>query len=704
MKFYAFSLIYSVLLSLSFTSQSAEINTSFEFSNTSGSFTLTDETASVTFNGGEAKSVGNLSLYHTGLNAWMVAPGATGTVNFDPPAQELIVFFRTQSGNNASVLDLLDRDGNVLISFPGTPTNWTEVNVSETDLGGSVAQAVLRNENGQGYAVLDDLAVIAQQTTIGQRLDDPIPAIIQTGSVRIRLKPVASGLTAPNWAFSAQEDTRHLYVGDQDGKLWRVDLTDGSKAVFLDLSNVLVPLGAFGDGSFDERGFLGFALHPQFTDNGLLYTYTSEPASEASNFSTIPNGASANHRTVIREWRLSPASLDQNLAAIESVRVLLTIDQPQFNHNAGALNFGPDGMLYIALGDGGGADDRDGQQFAGGPIIGHGETGNGQNTANPLGSILRIDPAGTNSANGQYGIPNDNPFAGSNTVLGEIYAFGFRNPFRFSFDTLTGALIVADVGQNDIEEVNLVQAGGNYGWPVKEGRFRFDANGNDPGFVTNEPVTGNFLDPVVQYDHDEGTAIIGGFVYRGNAISALQQAYIFGDASRTGNGDGRLFYTVGNEILEIDLTEREVTGFWVLGFGQDADGEVYVLGNATGVPFEATGTVYKLVPNAAFQAGTLTIPAVDVVQDESNNPVFSIKMQIVPGSDPLRFELSQVEMLSDNFSGDNSIFDAESGILTIPYVNLVNLDQSISTYAVELSLLPGQPKMTFELQQAMLVK
>ncbi|HNP25359.1 MAG TPA: PQQ-dependent sugar dehydrogenase, partial [Nitrosomonas sp.] len=477
-------LSFLVLFSTSFTLRAAEINTSFEFNNTSGFFTLTasaDDNASVSFNGGEAKSVGNFSLYHTGSNAWMIAPGAIGNIDFNPPAQELTVFFRTQSDNDASVLELLDSDGGILISFPGSSASWTEVSVSDAALGKPVAQAVLRNEAGQGYAVLDDLNAITQQVQTGQRLDDPIPASIQKGTVRLRLRSVASELTAPNWAVSAPGDSQYLYVGDQSGKLWRIDLKNGGQAVFLDLTDLLVPLGAFGSGSFDERGFLGFAFHPGFADNGLLYTYTSEPAGEQSDFSTIPSDASANHRSVIREWRLNPANLEQNPATVEAERVLLTVDQPQFNHNAGALNFGTDGMLYIALGDGGGADDRDGQTSAGGVIIGHGENGNGQNTGNPLGSLLRIDPAGSNSNNGQYGIPGDNPFVGSTTVLGEIYAYGFRNPFRFSFDVVSDALVLADVGQNDIEEVNLVQAGGNYGWPLKEGSFRFDPNGNEPG-------------------------------------------------------------------------------------------------------------------------------------------------------------------------------------------------------------------------------
>lgn len=685
MRIYHSILSLLVMLGLSYGLHAAELNTSFEFNNTSGFFSLTDESVSASFSGGEAKSVGNFSLYHTGMNAWMIAPGGTGNIDFNPPAQELSVFFRTQSGNDASTLDFLDSESNVLVSFPGSSANWTEVNVSETVLGKPVARVVLRNETGQGYAVLDDLSVIIQPAQTGQRLDDPISASIQKGSVRIRLKPVASGLTAPNWGISAPGDPQHLYVGDQDGKLWRVNLADGTQTVFLDISDRLVPLGVSGSGTFDERGFLGFAFHPQFAENGLLYTYTSEPADEASDFSTIPVGSTADHRSVIREWRLNPASSDQNPASVESERILLTVDQPRFNHNAGALNFGADGMLYIALGDGGVRD-------------------NGQDTSNPLGSLLRIDPHGNNSSNGQYGIPGDNPFVDTESVLDEIYAYGFRNPFRFSFDAVTDTLILGDVGLNNIEEVDVVQAGGNYGWPLKEGRFRLVINGNEPSFVTDDPVSGDLVDPIVQYDHDEGNAIIGGFVYRGNAISALQQAYVFGDLAGTGNGNGRLFYTTGAEILELDLTERDASGFRVLGFGQDSDGELYVLGNSKGVPFGITGTVYKLVPNAGFAAGFLDIPAVDVVLDSENSAIFRVQLRVVQGAEPMRFELIQAERLSQNFQGDNAAFDAQTGRLNIPFVNIINANNTISTYTVELEQLPDQTVLTFGLKQAVLVK
>lgn len=538
-------------------------------------------------------------------------------------------------------------------------------------------------------------------STVGQQLNDPIPAPIQKGSIRLRLKQIASGLTAPNWAVSIPSDPDHLYTGDQNGKLWRINLVSGNKEVFLDLSDRLVPLGAFGSDSFDERGFLGFAFHPQYVENGLLYTYTSEPAEDSSDFSTIPAGASPNHRSVIREWRLASTS---SPATVVEVRVLMTVDQPQFNHNGGALNFGPDNMLYIAFGDGGGADDRDGQDFIGGPIIGHGTDGNGQNLRNPLGSLLRIDPTGNNAGNGKYGIPSDNPFISSDTALHEIYAYGLRNPFRFSFDSQTGALVLADVGQNDIEEVNLIQAGGNYGWGLKEGSFRFEPNGNDPGFVTDGTVDGNFIDPVVQYDHDEGTAIIGGFIYRGNAIPALQEKYLFGDVAKTGKGDGRLFYSDGSKILELDLTVQDQPGFWVLGFGQDGDGELYVLGNTTGTPFGTTGAVYKLVSNASFDSTILEIPAVNVVFDNGDSSIYRARLQVVPDSEPLRLEVVQAEELADQFGDDNANFNQATGKLTLPFTNVSDTNGQVFTYAAELQQVSDLPTLTFELKQATLVK
>jgi glucose/arabinose dehydrogenase len=539
----------------------------------------------------------------------------------------------------------------------------------------------------------------------GHRLDDPIPVPIQKGSIRLRLKQIATGLTAPNWAIPIPGATDHLYVSDQDRKIWRIDLTTNNKEIFFAFfSSNQVPLGAFGSESYDERGFLGFAFHPQYVENGLFYIYDSRIGSDAIDFSTIPPGATANHHSVIEEFRVISPSLDGPYDEIKRERILLTVDQPQFNHNGGALNFGPDNMLYIAFGDGGSADDRDGQDFIGNPIIGHGADGNGQNPGNPLGSLLRIDPLGNNSSNGKYGIPDDNPFVGSDITLPETYAYGFRNPFRFSFDSKTGALILADVGQNNIEEVNVVQPGGNYGWGLKEGSFRFEPNGNDSGFVTDGTVAGNFADPIVQYDHDEGIAIIGGFVYRGNAIPALQGKYVFGDAAKTGSGDGRLFYSDGNEILELDLTELDQPGFWVLGFGQDGDGELYVLGNTTGTPFGTTGAVYKLVSNASFDSAMLEIPTVDVRLTDGNSSAYRARLQYILDSDPLRFELVQAEKLADRFRGDGAIFDQPSGKLNLPFINISDVGGKISTYAAELQQVPDSSTLIFELKLGTLVK
>lgn len=453
-------------------------------------------------------------------------------------------------------------------------------------------------------------------------LDDPIPEPIETGHLTVNLEPVATGLIAPNWGTSVPGCSSlvgRLVVTDQDGILWAINLATGEKSVFADLSSRLVSLGAFGPGSFDERGFLGVAFHPDYADNGLLYTYTSEPVAGPADFSTMPAGTTANNQSVINEWQVPAPCNPASVVDPASVREVLRIDEPQFNHDAGALNFGPDGNLYIALGDGGAADDQG---------VGHVEGGNGQDPSNILGTILRIDPSGSNSANGQYGIPDDNPFVGDAGALDEIFAYGLRNPFRFSFDSRDGTMYIADVGQNDIEEIDIGVAGGNYGWRIKEGSFCFDPNGGEPGFVfacDPDDVPAGLIDPVAEYDHDEGIAVVGGFVYRGDAIPSLRGRYVFGDFVQPAIGSGRLFYLEkNNRIFEFDFSDRDTLGLRLLGFGQDAAGELYVLANATGTPFpdgntgEPTGVVLRLAPErrgpADFRAhlsGDEEVPPVD---------------------------------------------------------------------------------------------
>ncbi len=620
----------------------ASFSTNFEFSDTTGSFVLTQESDIVTFTNGEAKSVGNFSLYRSGTNAWMIDAGQTGVIEFSIPAESVMLFVKDQSASINSVLKIFDAEGIELNSFNGS-TGWTEVSHS----GALVTRITLQNNGASGYTVIDDFSA---ETSVAD--NSPMLTLIETGSVRVRLKTIASGLVAPNWGFAAPGDNEHLYVGDQVGTLWRINLASGEKTKFLDVSSRLVPLGVSGPDSFDERGFLGFAFAPDYPTSGLIYTYTSESVDGNSDFSTMPVGTQANHKSVVLEWKVNPNDITSTPVQPESFRSILEIEQPQFNHDGGGLNFGVDGFLYISLGDGGGADDVDGQTFAGAPIIGHG-TGNGQDTSNPLGALLRIDPAGSNAANGSYGIPADNPFVAQNSALDEIYAYGLRNPFRFSFDKENGDLYLADVGQNDIEEVNIITAGGNYGWNKREGSFAFNPNGNDAGFITEAIAADGTINPIAEYNHSDGTAIIGGFVYRGKTISSINGKYVFGDFVRPGSSTGRLFYNNNGKVEEFQLTLSDNLSVNVMGFAQDAHGEIYLLGNTTGTPFGDTGVVLKIVANTSFDGSLVTIPTVDVLQSGTLVDVFQAELRLVAGSEPALFELtSMVSVLPQEYAGD----------------------------------------------------
>lgn len=453
------------------------------------------------------------------------------------------------------------------------------------------------------------MVVVAAVVAVGVGLAAGPPATAEQGLTKpvteggapLALEPLTTGLTAPTWGTDAPGQSDRLFVTDQDGIVWSVDLATGNKSTFLDVSDRLVALGIAGPGTFDERGLLGLAFHPGYASNGLLYTYTSEPAAGAADFSTMPAGTDPNHQSVIAEWQVPNPSDPASVVDPGTRREVLRIDQPQFNHDAGTLVFGPDGMLYVSLGDGGGADDQG---------VGHVPGGNGQDPSNVLGTILRIDPQGDDSANGQYGIPADNPFVGDATGADEVFAFGFRNPYRISFDSATGVLFAADVGQNDIEEVDIVVSGGNYGWPIKEGSACFDQNGADPGFAFDaDPCPGSegleLIDPVAEYGHDEGIAVVGGFVYRGSEIAPLRGRYVFGDFVNPADGRGRLFQLATpnaapggldqSRIREPAVEGLDGTGALVLGFGQDHQGELYLLTNTTGTPFGDTGAVHRII-------------------------------------------------------------------------------------------------------------
>ncbi|MFW6116018.1 MAG: PQQ-dependent sugar dehydrogenase [Chloroflexota bacterium] len=413
----------------------------------------------------------------------------------------------------------------------------------------------------------------------------------------VGLELVAEGLNAPVELAPAGDGSGRLFVVDQVGVI-RVLTAQGDllEEPFLDIRDRMVGLRP----GYDERGLLGLAFHPDYEENGLFYVTYSAPLDVAA-----PRGW--DHTSHLSQFAVSEA--DENAADPGSEEVILRVHQPQSNHNGGKIAFGPDGYLYVGLGDGGGAHD-----------VGTGhvddwyeanEGGNAQNvTETLLGSIMRIDVNGANP----YGIPWDNPFVGDEG-LDEIWAYGLRNPYRFSFDSGGDQeLFVADVGQNRWEEVNLVVGGGNYGWNVKEGSQCFSpAMPNDPPqeCPDTDPDGNPLIDPIIEYENANlpeglGRAVVGGYVYRGQALPGFEGRFVFGDWSTSfGLGDGTLFAATRPDIegamwsfeeLRVATTGNERVGEFILALGQDAEGELYILTSETPGPLATTGKIYRVVP------------------------------------------------------------------------------------------------------------
>jgi len=427
-----------------------------------------------------------------------------------------------------------------------------------------------------------------------QEQDDP--------SVGLRL--VADGLTSPVALVAPRDESGRRFIVDQVGVI-RVLTADGNllSEPFLDLRSRIVPLMP----EFDERGVLGLAFHPGYAGNGRFFVYYSAP---------LRAGAPAgyDHTARVSEFRVSAANA--NRADPASERIVLQEDKPQFNHNGGTLLFGPsDGYLYISFGDGGGADDVG---------LGHVEDwyltnagGNGQDIQNNLlGNILRIDV----DHGDPYAIPADNPFAGMPGCADgcdEIWAYGFRNPYRMSFDPGGSRdLFVGDAGQELWEEVSIAVKGGNFGWNVKEGTHCFSTeNPNEspaecPDTVGSpHPRAGDpLIDPVIEYaNHHQpgglGATVIGGHVYRGSALPQFFGRYVFGDWSREfEEPDGSLFVAKARkkglwhmQQLRIATSPTGRLGHYLLGFGQDPAGEMYALTTDQTGPTGTTGEVFKLV-------------------------------------------------------------------------------------------------------------
>jgi glucose/arabinose dehydrogenase len=417
------------------------------------------------------------------------------------------------------------------------------------------------------------------------------PVVTGAGNERIRLQPIATVPGEPLDLVHANDGSNRLFVATHNGQVRLIKDNALQTTSFLDLSaRGVTVVGGSGN---DERGLLGLAFHPSFNapvgtpGRGKLYTYTSEAVSGNADFTHPEIGPTGgNHQSVIREWTVDSTSPDQ---VTTPSREVMRIAEPQANHNGGAMRFDTAGNLLISLGDGGGGND-----FSGGAnnaTDGHtNNTGNGQDTSNVYGKILRINPTGTGSANGKYGIPAGNPFvAPGNAGLDEILVYGLRNPFRMNFDRGTGNLYIGDVGQGQREEVDIVRptdGGNNYGWPYLEGTL------DNPNYGPDGAGT---VVPIGEYTHADGVSIIGGSVYRGTAIPALQGKYIFGEF-RGPAAVGRLFYmdALGGVIREFnfDTTGGGVTPTGNLyGFGEDASGELYAL-------FQ-NGTVARIVPEPA---------------------------------------------------------------------------------------------------------
>ncbi len=370
----------------------------------------------------------------------------------------------------------------------------------------------------------------------------------------VKLDLISDQLSHPTaLANTPSGPANRLFVCEQEGRI-RI-FTNGklSPQPFLDISQEVVKRSGY-----EERGLLGLAFHPDHAKNGKFYVYCSAPSSGKKG---------VDNEEEVREYTVSK---NADLADKATMRVVLKVDDPEPNHNGGDLKFGPDGYLYITIGDGGGQHDK------------HGEIGNAQNLNSLMGKILRID------VNQQpYGIPKDNPFvgkegAGGQPIRPEIYAYGFRNPWRISFDRQTGKLFTGEVGQDKFEEVNIVEKGANYGWRVREGLHTHNETDPDPK---------NWVDPISEYPHTEGLSVTGGFVYRGKAIPALAGKYIFADWT---GPIWQLTNTGTKTWTRQKLPISRDAGYWhIYSFGQDNAGELYVL---TILLDSGKGALYKMVP------------------------------------------------------------------------------------------------------------
>lgn len=415
-----------------------------------------------------------------------------------------------------------------------------------------------------------------------------LTALAAEGKSGVALKLVTTNLTAPS--ILTDFDGKRVLVAEQVGPI-HLMTPDGQLKPFADFTSKL----KINFGKFDERGVLGLALHPKFAANRKFYVCYS-----AEKRAGVP--ASWDHTMNLSEFTAKGDTAD-----LGTERILLQIDEPYFNHNGGRIAFGPDGFLYLGSGDGGHKNDinKEDADKARGPH------GNGQDLNTLLGKIVRID-VDKPAAGKLYGIPQDNPFA-KGGGLPEIYAWGIRNPWGMSFDRGgQRELFEVEVGQSRWEEVNIIVKGGNYGWNLREGAEWFNpkkelAPLEKPYF---DPSNGKFVDPILVYENvaafpqtGKGKSVTGGYVYRGKALPQLTGKYIFADWSKHfALPQGVLFAATKGADSKWTLAQLEPEshsgasiGAFVWAFGEDKDGELYLLTNQTGALGNKSGKIWKLV-------------------------------------------------------------------------------------------------------------
>jgi glucose/arabinose dehydrogenase len=377
-----------------------------------------------------------------------------------------------------------------------------------------------------------------------------LSSYVDPAVITLKVQPVISNLQAPTAMAFPGNGT--IWIAEQTGKIRVFKNGKLSDVPLLDVGSKLPKL----NNGYEERGLLGIALHPKFKVNRKFYVFYS-----------MPTEGKFNHKDVVAEYTVAA-----NGAEVEqrSGRIIISADKPDGNHNGGAVQFGPDGYLYISFGDGGGQGDK------------HGEIGNGQSLNTLLGKILRIDV----NSDSAYQIPKDNPFVNQPGAKGEIWAYGFRNPYRISFDKTSGQLFVGDVGQDTWEEVDIIRKGGNYGWRMMEGNHCYN------------PETGceikGVIKPIAEYNHREGVSITGGYVYNGKTIPVLKGKYFFADWT------GPTFYLkrVGENWQRGKVVLKNLPlGMKITGFGEDATGELYMLTNPDTGPGNKMGSIYKISKN-----------------------------------------------------------------------------------------------------------